>query len=210
MIKINLLNAYKAGAASAGGAGASSFDITSDSDAVNKKIYICFFKRILVLIIGPLGLYIYEIQTIPVLQAQLAETNQKYNELKQFNDSKQGLTEEIKKYEIEQARFNAQMDFINKIDHDKVNEYRLFEHLKTSTPASVWINRLDLTDNSLLISAETDEAKDQAVFIQRLSNADFITNLIPLSQSMKKSFAETDVSTTVFTVRAQLSSGKTP
>lgn len=207
MIKINLLNAYKAGVS---GAGAQSFAVMPESDDESKKLYTDFFKRILILIIGPLGFYVYEMQTIPVLQEKLAETNQKYNELKQFNDSKQGLTEEIKRYEVEQARFNAQMDFINKIDHDKVNEYRLFEHLKTSTPASVWINKLDLMDNSLNISAETDDVKDKEVFIQRLSNADFITNLIPLSQTMKKNFADTDVSTVVFTVRAQLTSGKTP
>lgn len=203
MIKINLLIPYKE-AAHLGG-----FD-QSTSDDESRRLYIAFAKRVLILAIGPLGLYFYEAEIIPDLEAKLAELNQKYNEQKQFNDSKQGLTEEIKKYETEQARFNAQMDFINKIDHDKVNEYKLFEHLKTSTPSTVWINKLDLMGNSLLISAESDNQKDISTFIERLSSADFIINLIPLSQATKVNYAETDVTTIVFTLQAELVSGKAP
>jgi|GEM_PF-6032201 len=199
MIKINLLNSFKEVSRSGGIGGV----IYSD-DEEKGKVYRAVGLRILVLLFGPLGLYIYEVQTLPVLQASLNELNQKYNDMKQFNDSKQGMAEEIKKYEIEQARFNAQMDFINKIDRDKVNEYKLFEHLKTSTPDNVWINKLELQDNSLRIDAESYDAKEIEKFIQRLSNSDFIADVIPLNQTSKKGFAGTDVSTTVFSVKAQL------
>lgn len=209
MIKINLLHAYIEGAKGGTDDGASSHESNEEYD---QQVGIEFAKRAVVLLIGPVGLFLYESQTIPVLQATLTEATTQYNELKQFNDSKEGLTQEIKKYETEQARFNAQMDFINKIDSDKVNEYRLFEHLKSSTPSNVWVTQLDLADNNLTIAAESDDPKDIATFIQRLSNADFITNLVPLNQTSKKDFAGTDVTTTVFTVKAQLNatSGKAP
>lgn len=207
MIRINLLNAYLEGARDS--EAGSSFGL-GDNDS--KRVGIDFAKRAVVLLIGPVGLFIYESQTIPVLQVKLAEASAKYADLKQFNDSKQGLTQEIEKYETEQARFNSQMDFINKIDNDKVNEYRLFEHLKSSTPSNVWVTRLDLIDNNLTIAAESDDPKDIATFIQRLSNADFVTNLVPLNQTSKKNFAGTDVTTTVFSLKAQLNStsGKAP
>ena len=209
MIRINLLTSYIEGAKDAGGGGMS---FGGGDDEGGQKLGLDLGKRALVLIIGPLGLFIYESQTIPALQATLAETTIKYAERKQFNDSKQNLTQEIKKYETEQARFNAQMDFINKIDNDKVNEYRLFEHLKSSTPGNVWVTRLELQDSNLTISAESDDPKDIATFIQRLSNAEFISNLVPMNQTSKKNFANTDVTTTVFTVKAQLNAatGKTP
>lgn len=202
MIKINLLNSYKEMASNSGG-GSGGMSLMSD-DEEKRKIYLDFLKRVVVVTIGPLGLYLYEGQIIPDLQTVLNETNARYAELKQFNDSKQGLAEEIKKYEAEQARFTAQTDFINKIDRDKVNEYRLFEHLKNSTPDNVWINRLELQGNSLTINAESDNAKEIEKFIQRLSNADFIKNLIPTSQTNKKNFADTDVSTTLMTLKAEL------
>lgn len=204
MIKINLLNSYKETAANAAGA-SGGMSLMSD-DEEKRKIYIDFMKRAVVLVIGPLGLYLYEGQIIPELQAALNESNSKFQELKSFNDSKQGLAEEIKKYEAEQSRFKAQTDFINKIDRDKVNEYRLFEHLKNSTPDNVWINKLELLGNSLTINAESDNAKEIEKFIQRLSNTDFIKNLIPTNQVNKKNFADTDVSTTLMTLKAELMS----
>lgn len=210
MIKINLLTSYIEGAKDAGGGGLNlSF---GGDDEGRQQAGLDFGKRVAVLLIGPLGLYIYEAQTIPVLQTTLAEATVKYSELKQFNDSKQDLVLKIKKYETEQAHFNAQMDFINKIDNDKVNEYRLFEHLKSSTPANVWVTALKLYDNNLTIEAESDDPKDIATFIQRLSNAEFISNLVPMSQTSKKNFSNTDVTTTVFKVQAQLNAttGKTP
>lgn len=210
MIKINLLTSYIEGAKEAGGGGLGlSF---GGDDEGGQQVGLNFGKRVAVLLIGPIGLFVYESQAIPALQATLAELTVKYSELKQFNDSKQNLTLEIVKYETEQKRFNAQMDFINKIDSDKVNEYRLFEHLKSSTPANVWVTKLELIDNNLSISAESDDPKDIATFIQRLSNAEFISNLVPMNQTSKKNFSGTEVTTTIFTVKAQLNAdtGKKP
>jgi Tfp pilus assembly protein PilN len=204
LIKINLLNSYKEMAQNAGG-GSGGMSLRSDDEEKN-RIFLDFIKRFIVIIIGPLGLYLYEAQTIPELQSKLNETNAKYKELKQFNDSKQGLAEEIKKYELAQARFTAQTDFINKIDRDKVNEYRLFEHLNNATPESVWINKLELSGNGLTISAESDSTKEIEQFILRLSNAEFIKNLIPIKQSNKKNFAGTDVTTIIMTLKADLNS----
>lgn len=203
MIKINLLNSYKESAGSSSGA---SGNIVLSDDDEKKKILTEFAKRALVLLIGPAALYIYEMQTIPELQNQLNEKNRQYSELSQFNESKAALAQDIKKYETEQSQFNAQMDFINKISRDKVNEYKLFQHLKDSTPESVWINDLELMENTLSITAESDDAKEIETFIQRLSNADFVTGLVPLSQTNKQNFLEIGVNTTLFTVRAQLSS----
>lgn len=210
MIRVNLLASYIEGAKD-GGAGIS-FGGDEDGGGSSQQVAVDLVKRVMVVLIGPVGLLLYESQTIPALQAKLEEATAMHAELKQFNDSKQNLTQEIKKYETEQARFNAQMDFINKIDSDKVNEYRLFEHLKSSTPSNVWVTKLDLVDNNLTIAAESDDPKDIATFIQRLSNADFVSNLVPLNQTSKKNFAGTDVTTTVFTVKAQLNAttGKTP
>ena len=98
MIRINLLTSYIEGAKDAGGGGMS---FGGGDDEGGQKLGLDLGKRALVLLIGPLGLFIYESQTIPVLKATLAETTVKYMELKKFNDSKQNLTQEIKKYETE-------------------------------------------------------------------------------------------------------------
>lgn len=201
MIKINFLTSFKDYAKSAGLGGISEYD-----DDEKQKIIIDFMKRLLVVAIGPVGLWIYESQTIPVMMDNLKAAESKYTEMKQFNDSKQGLTDEIKKFEDTQARFSAQMDFINKITRDKVNEYKLFQHLKDSTPESVWINSLSLQNNSLTMSAESANAKDIETFIQRLSNTDFITDLVPVSQRTQADFLGSGIDTILFDVKAKLTS----
>ncbi len=202
MIKINLLSSYKDYAASQGVSGAAIFD-----EDEKKQILLDVTKRLAILAIGPLGLYIYEMQTIPVLTEARTQAEVKHDELKKFNDSKQGSAEEIKRYEDEQARFNAQMDFINKIQADKLNEYKLFQHLKATTPATVWVNKLNLNNNNLNITGESVDRADISIFINKLQNADFIATLVPADQSNMANYRETGVNTTTFEINATLKAG---
>lgn len=204
MIKINFLTSFKDYAQSAGIGGIAAYD-----DDEKKKILVDFMKRALILAIGPVGLWVYEMQTIPVMMENKKTAEAKYAELKAFNDSKQGLTEEIQKFQDTQVRFEAQMDFINKITRDKVNEYKLFQHLKDSTPETVWVNTLALLDSSLTMNAESYSSPDIEKFIQRLSNADFITDLVPVSQKTQPDFGGAGVSTIMFEVKAKLNSSGT-
>lgn len=197
MIRINLLTSYN----ETNKSGGISTEGVSDE---NKTILKEAIKRVFVFAIGPIGLIIYESNKIPELEAKLRETNSKFEEAKQFNDSKQNLAQEIKKYEDIQAKFNAQMDFINQIDRDKINEYRLLTLIKNSTPEKVWINKLSVIGNNLTINAESADAKELEGFMAKLSESDFITQVRPNSQTDKKDFAGSGVETTVFEITANL------
>lgn len=197
MIRINLLTSYN----ETNKSGGVSTEGVSDE---NKTILKEAVKRIFVFAIGPVGLIVYESNKIPELEAKLRETDGKFQEAKQFNDSKQNLAQEIKKYEDIQARFNAQMDFINQIDRDKINEYRLLTLIKNSTPEKVWINKLSVLGNNLSINAESSEAKELEKFMAKLSESDFITQVRPNSQTDKKDFAGSGIQTTVFEITAVL------
>lgn len=200
MIKINFLSSFKdSGAAGQGGA-------LFDEDE-KKAIMIAIAKRLAVLAIGPVALYVYEMQTIPVLEETRRQAEVQLTELKNFNESKQGSAEEIKRYEDELAKFNAQGDFINKIQADKLNEYKLFRHLKESTPVTVWVDQLNLTDNILQITGKSTDPNDITEFQERLSNSDFIVSLVPLEQKTQDNIFDTGVTVTVFQVKATLKTG---
>ena len=198
MIRINFIASFRDYAQSQGAVG------IYDEDE-RRLIMTEVAKRLAIMAIGPLGLFIYEMQTIPVLQQNLKDAETKYTELKKFNDSKQGLAQEIIKYEDEQARFNAQMDFINKIQADKVNEYKLFRHLKDATPATVWINKLTLTKNILVLNAESVDPQDINKFSERLSNTDFTSNPTVKNRITQANYMESGAETTTFEVEATLS-----
>lgn len=179
--------------------GASDFYTDNSSrDQVLKAV----FLRAIVLAIGPGALYLYEGAIIPELQAKLAAANAAVAEAQQFIDSKKGLASEIKKYEEEQSKFNSQMNFINQISKDKVNEFKLFQHLQASTPESVWVNKLEFRDNELALEAESDVPTDLSTFLERLSNAEFLTNIIPVKQDIKQDPFQIGITTTTMSLKA--------
>ena len=200
MIKINFLNSFK-DYAGAQAAGAVLFD-EDERNLILKEVG----KRLAIIALGPIGLLVYELQTIPTLEAKKVDAEKRLAELVAFNDKHKDTAQEIKKYEDEETRFKAQMDFITKIQEDKLNEYKLFRHLKDSTPQTVWVNSLELNENTLTIDGESVDAGDITQFIDKLSNSDFIVNLIPLSQATKANYQNSGSDTAVFQVKATLKS----
>ncbi len=202
MIKINFLISYKDYAAAQGIGNLAIYD-----EDERKQILTEIAKRLLIISLGPLGLYIYEMQTIPVLTQKKVEMQVKLTELNSFIESKQGIAQQIQSYQDEMARFTAQMDFINKIQADKLNEYKLFIHLKDSTPPTVWVNKLDLRNNALIVIGESVDPAAITQFMERLSNTDFISNLVPVSQDTQQNYQDSGVDTTLFQIKANLNVG---
>ena len=198
MIKINLLKTYAMESSSDG-------ESYFSSDDDKKRTFVNFAKRATVLFIGPLALIGYESQTIPELQRQMQAVDNTLNETRQFIESKKGLADEIKKYQQEQAKINLQMNFIDQVSKDKLNEYKLFQHLQKVTPETIWVTRLEFKGINISISGETDAAVDIAKFMERLASAEFLTNVSPVSQDVKNDAFGLGISTTTFSVKAQFS-----
>lgn len=198
MIKINLLTTF---------ANLEVDDSSFSPDGEQKQIYIDFAKRIVILLIGPLALYFYENSQIPEFRNQIAQLNAKLAENKQFNDKKKGLAEEIKKYEEDQSKLNAQMSFMKKVSNEKINELKLFQYLQSNTPDSVWLNKVEIKGTELTLSVETDVPADITKFLDALASATFLVSVSPLNQDTKADSMGLGITTTVFNVKANFTSG---
>jgi type IV pilus assembly protein PilN len=195
VIRINLLRSFTTGSSDSYAA----MVATSDRD----QLFVQALKRMAILAIGPAAMLLYEMQSIPVLEAKLKQIQTETSETSAFNQSKSGLAAEIKKYEEEQKKINAQMNFINKIARDKVNELKLFQHLQYTTPESVWINKLEFHDNVLTMNVESDVPSDLDRFSELLTNSGFLSNVQPLDQTIKIDPFSVGVNTTTQNLRAQ-------
>ncbi|MBC7466884.1 MAG: PilN domain-containing protein [Bdellovibrio sp.] len=198
MIKINLLKTFLAVDHGDG------FLLPDDE---KKQITIDFAKRIALVLLVPAALYFYEGTKLPQLQAEITTINAKIADLKQFNEKKKGLAEEIKKYEEDQKRLNGQMSFMRTISNEKVNELNLFLFLQETTPESVWINRIELKGSELTLNAESDVPTDINKFIDRLATAPLLTGVSPTNQETKFDTIAPGISTTTFNVKASFTSG---
>ena len=198
MIRINLLKFYAA---------MDSDDNAFSEDGETKQINIEFGKRIFVVLIGPLALFLYENSQIPAFKNKIAQMSVKLTDLKQFNDKKKGLAEEIKKFEQDQIKLNAQMNFMKKISNEKINELKLFLYIQDKIPANVWLNKLELKGNELTLSAESDVPAEIANFLDILASSPFLVSVSPLNQETKSDTLGPGVTTTTFNVKANFSGG---
>jgi type IV pilus assembly protein PilN len=178
MIKINLMKSFVGGGTSESYAAMVS---SSDRDAA----LIQAFKRLVLIILGPLVLYVYEFQALPALEQKEKMLLAEVAETSAFNQSKSGLAAEIKKYEDELNKINAQMAFVNKIARDKINELKLFQHLQYTTPENVWVNKMEFKDNILTMTVESDVPAELDKFSELLTNSGFLSNVTPIGQSIQ-------------------------
>ncbi|MFZ3228725.1 MAG: PilN domain-containing protein [Pseudobdellovibrio sp.] len=198
MIKINLLNAFSSADHTEG------FSLPDDE---KNQLFINFAKRIVLIILIPVGLYFYEGSKLPQLQTEITQLNLKITDLKQFNEKKKNLAEEIKRYEEDQKKLNAQMHFMRTISAEKVNELKLFLYLQENTPESVWINKIELKGSDLTLNAESDVPTEINKFIEKLSIAQLLTGVSPTNQETKIGSVGPGITTTTFNVRASFASG---
>ncbi len=192
MIKINLLKTFIL----------SGQDDNFAPDDDKKQLYLDFIKRFVVILIGPLGLYFYENSQIPELKNQIVQIQAKIADLKQFNDKRKGLAEEIKKFEEDQTKLNAQMNFMKKVANEKINELKLFLYLQDNIPESVWINKLELKGTELFLNSESDVASDISRFLEKLGSATFLVGVSPTNQETKINSLGPGITTTTFNVKA--------
>ena len=199
MIKVNLLKSFI-------DPGSSGNYAASAGSGDRDEVVVQAIKRIAIDILGPAALLFWESQNLPQLKKSLSNIQAEVAEIAADNATKSGLAAEIKKYEEEQSKINAQMNFILKIARDKSNEFKLFQHLQNSTPDSVWINRLEFKDNILLINTESDVSEDLNKFSINLSNTEFLTNISPTDQSVRIDPFGVGLNTTTQNLKAQFNS----
>lgn len=196
MIRINLLKSFVGGGTSENYAAMVS---SSDRDAA----LIQAGKRLVLIVLGPIILYFYEMQALPLLSQKEAALQAELAETSAFNQSKSGLAAEIKKYEDELSKINAQMAFVNKIARDKINELKLFQHLQYTTPENVWVNKMEFKDNILKLSVESDVPSELDKFSELLTNSGFLSNVTPEGQSIQMDPFGVNVNTVKQDLKAQ-------
>lgn len=192
MIKVNLLKNFQ-------GFTASDFTSTADQSEILKQAG----KKLSVFLIGPIALYIYEINHLPELQQKLATINAQISEVQHFNNKKQALAEEIKQYKINQQKIDAQVKFLNLITSEKQNELKLLSLLQETIPNGTWLNGLKIDASTVSLSGETDNQEGLGQFLVRLTNSEFLEQVQLSNQESKKDNLGVGVPTVVFTIKAK-------
>lgn len=166
MIKVNLLKSYSVVEA----------DFSSDFDDV-KSMRSDFIKRLIIFLIGPLGLFGYEQYNIPQLEAQKMALNSELTSLTEFNQRKEAIAAEISKYEEDKKRLNRQTQFLERISRERLFPLELINRLKEAIPNGVWLTGLTTTGNRLEFTGGGDTEKAISDFEGKLTSTQILKNV---------------------------------
>lgn len=166
MIKVNLLKSYSQVEA----------DFSTEFDDF-KQVRIDFAKRVMMFLIGPLGLFGYEMYNIPELEGQKMALSSDLATLTEFNQRKEAIAAEISKYEEDKKRLNRQTQFLERISRERLFPLELVNRLKDTIPSGVWLTGLNTLGNRLEFTGGGDTEKAISDFEGKLTSTQILKNV---------------------------------
>lgn len=182
VIRINLATSQVAAPASFSSSIGMSGDSFASSDDVRKEA----LKRIMIILIGPLGLYLYEMQNIPTKQAELASKNQVLQELINYNAKQAASVAEIKKFKEDEVLIETRISALEKISKDRQREIRVMDLIQQLIPEKAWLTRLQINPDRVVIQGLALSDFEVSTFLESLTKSVFLmdVNLVSSSESI--------------------------
>lgn len=173
MIRINL--AKREAAAAKGSAGKERIaKVLSDDQLAEAGLRRGLYVRFAILLLGPIILFLYQDSMIPEKTAVIQKLQTELNELSAKNRDAAGSVEEIKKFEKDEERLQAQINTLNGLRRDRVKEIRVLDYIQREIPQKVWLSQLEMNDGKLAISGIAVADSDLTTFMDSLQRSAYL------------------------------------
>jgi type IV pilus assembly protein PilN len=174
VIRVNLLSSHAA--PQVGETLSPSIEGMSQSDIQRQTIV-----RILILIIIPAGLAIYEAQTIPKLKAMRSEINNSIAELQTFNEKADKAVKEIKKFQEDEQKLKKQIETVETLSKDRLREIQVLELVQQVIPERVWLKEIEFKGPKITMRGQAMSDSEITSFIEALSRSVFLNDVQPIA-----------------------------
>jgi len=193
VIKINLLKSF----------GTNSSEVLQQVQEQNNT-QVNFIKNFLVMLLGILVLFLYELYNIPNLNKTKADLTAEHNELVAFNQQKEALKTEVEKYDQDRIRLNRQTDFLQMIQKERIVSVVFLEKIREFIPKSVWLTKLKIQGNEVEISGDAESEREINEFNIKLSGVSFLKEVIVISIDLKPMDANLQMPIKSFSMKAKI------
>lgn len=177
MIRVNLAknSAAKKQGFSFGGRSesAASADFTADGENLNRTLIV----RLALLFMGSGLLFAYEQLNVPPLKSQMAQMQRELEEVRQKNLAGQNDVDEIKRYEKEQEKLQAQINAIEEVKRDRLREVRVLDYIQREIPEKVWLSQMDLNNGRLVIAGYATADNELTTFMESLQRSAYLRDI---------------------------------
>ncbi|KYG61374.1 PilN domain-containing protein [Bdellovibrio bacteriovorus] len=177
MIKINLATSTVSPSVGAS-LGISSDGFVSPDEARKEAL-----KRLVLLLVGPAALYIYENQNIPGKIADLNAKTQVLSELQSYNSRQAASVAEIKKFKEDEALMAARISALEKLAKDRQREVRVLDLLQSVIPEKAWLTRVQINPDRVNIQGLALSDFEVSAFLEALTKSVFLMDVNLVSSS---------------------------
>lgn len=180
MIKINLIS--KGGVIAGGPASSVEMSFDAGSADIQKHGVI----RLFIILLGPLALYIWQNQNLPLKNATVSQKQTILNELIKKNESAKSAVEEIKKYKTDEAKLKEQINTIESLRKDRMREVRILDLIQREMPERMWLGKIEMRDNKISIGGYAAADSELTQFMDTLSRSVFMqdVNLVKTTEKL--------------------------
>lgn len=178
MIRINLAHGRNIAGAGSGTAAADGAE-----GAVSEETRKDAFIKLMLILLAPIGLFMYEQQNIPTIRAQLNSKQAALLELQTFNAKAENAVNEIKKFKEDEKKIQARIAVLEKIAQDRFREVKVLDLFQQVIPEKVWFTRVDIKEGQVLLAGFSTSDIDISTFMDSLSKSVFLQEVVLVSSS---------------------------
>lgn len=145
--------------------------------------------RLFVLLLVPIAIYAYELQSIPELQRTVQRKRAVLATLKTKNGQAKGAVEEIKKFKEDQVKLQRQIDTLETLRKERLKEVKILDNLQKDIPDKVWLTKVDLSSGKIVLAGLATADAELTGFMENLSRSVFLreVNLVRSSEQASDS-----------------------
>lgn len=130
--------------------------------------------RLLIMLLLPIALYVYETQNIPAMRSTLSSKQTLLESLQAKNEQAKGAVEEIKKFKEDQAKLQKQIDTLDALQKERLLEVKILDNLQKDIPEKVWLESIEFNDGKMTLKGFAMTGQDLTVFFESLSKSAFL------------------------------------
>ena len=158
--------------------------------------------RLVLLLLFPMGLWAWEMQSLPGKKASMASLQDQLSQLVAVNENAKRALENIKTYEAKQKVLKTQIEMVESLRRDRFQEVKVLDTIQKITPSKVWLQKIDFSFGKISIIgyAMTDIALTS--FLDAMARSSFLKDV-----SLIRSNEQAEESTGLTVKRFEVSCG---
>lgn len=190
MIKINLASKKTSTAWTARGQNPSASDAMDSGDFATIRSQA--IKNLVIILIGPIGLFLYEQTLIPDLQAKVNALMNEQRVLTEKNTKASEAVTQTTKFRKEQEALQAQINSIESLKKERMREVKILDFIQKDIPEKMWLTKLELIEGKFQIEGLAVTDSELTQFMDVLSRSAYLkeVSLIRSSDSSSKNFGQ--------------------